>query len=116
MDGSIPASHSAEFAAAAQRPARPYSPWLDAWRRFRRHRMAVLSGGILIVMVAAILFAPLFWGVAFNDLDFAARLEPPSLAHPFGTDDLGHDLLARILYGGGLSPRRRMAPTGGGVR
>jgi peptide/nickel transport system permease protein len=103
MDGSIPASHSAEFAAAVERPARRFSPWLEAWRRFRRHRMAVLSAGILIVMVAAILFAPLFWGVAVNDIDFSARLKPPSFAHPFGTDDLGQDLLARILYGGRIS-------------
>jgi len=86
-----------------ERPARPFSPWLEAWRRFRRHRMAVLSAGILIVMVAAILFAPLFYGVAVNDIDFSARLKPPSFAHPFGTDDLGQDLLARILYGGRIS-------------
>jgi len=103
MDGSIPASHSAEFAAPAERPARRFSPWLDAWRRFRRHRMAVVSAGLLIVMVAAILFAPLLWGVAINDIDFTARLKPPSFAHPFGTDDLGQDLLARILYGGRIS-------------
>jgi peptide/nickel transport system permease protein len=103
MDGSIPASHSAELAALPERPARPFSPWLEAWRRFRRHRMAVLSGGVLSVMVAAILFAPLFWGVAVNDIDFSARLKAPSFAHPFGTDDLGQDLLARILYGGRIS-------------
>src|SRR3954451_8992132 len=103
MDGSIPASPSAEFAAAAQRLARQFSPWLEAWRRFRRHRMAVLSAGVLIAMVAAIVLAPFFWGVAINDIDFAARLKPPSLAHPFGTDDLGQDLLARILYGGRIS-------------
>ena len=103
MDGSIPASHSAEFAAPAERPARRFSPWLDAWRRFRRHRMAVVSAGLLIVMVAAILLAPFFWGVAINDIDFTARLKPPSFAHPFGTDDLGQDLLARILYGGRIS-------------
>jgi peptide/nickel transport system permease protein len=103
MAGSIPASHSVEFAAVVEPPARPFSPWLEAWRRFRRHRMAVLSAGVLIVMVAAIVFAPLFWGVAVNDIDFAARLKPPSFAHPFGTDDLGQDLLARILYGGRIS-------------
>src|SRR4029079_16751319 len=98
-----------------ERPARRYSPWLDAWRRFRRHRMAVLSAGLLIVMVAAILFAPLFWGVAINDIDFTARLKPPSFAHPFGTDDLGQDLLARILYGGRRALRRRFAAMVGAI-
>ena len=54
-------------------------------------------------MVAAIVFAPLIWKVAINDIDFTARLKGPSWAHPFGTDDLGQDLLARMLYGGRIS-------------
>jgi len=103
MDGSIPASRSAEFAAAPTRPARHYSPWLDAWRRFRRHRLAVASLVILGLMIAAILLAPFIWGLAINDIDFTARLKGPSWQHPFGTDDLGQDLLARMLYGGRIS-------------
>ena len=103
MDGSIPASRSAEFAAAPTRPARHYSPWLDAWRRFRRHRLAVASLVILGLMIAAILLAPFIWGLAINDIDFTARLQGPSWQHPFGTDDLGQDLLARMLYGGRIS-------------
>ena len=103
MDGSIPASRSAEFAAAPTRPARHYSPWLDAWRRFRRHRLAVASLVVLGLMIAAILLAPFIWGLAINDIDFTARLEGPSWQHPFGTDDLGQDLLARMLYGGRIS-------------
>ena len=106
MDGSIPASPSAELAAppaAAPRPARHYSPWLDAWRRFRRHKLALASAIILGLMCAAILFAPFIWKVAINDIDFTARLKSPSWAHPFGTDDLGQDLLARMLYGGRIS-------------
>ncbi len=106
MDGSIPASPSAELAAAspaAARPARHYSPWLDAWRRFRRHKLAVASAVILGLMVFAIVFAPFIWNVAINDIDFTARLKGPSWAHPFGTDDLGQDLLARMLYGGRIS-------------
>jgi peptide/nickel transport system permease protein len=102
MDGSTLASPSAE-AVAPLRPARPFSPWLDAWRRFRRHRLAVASGVILIAMIGAILLAPLIWGVAINDIDFSARLKGPSWQHPFGTDDLGQDLLARMLYGGRIS-------------
>ena len=44
-----------------------------------------------------------FWQVPINEIDFTARLKGPSLAHPFGTDDLGQDLLARMLYGGRIS-------------
>jgi len=102
MAGSTLASPSAD-AAVASRPARPYSPWLDAWRRFRRHRLAFASAIILILMILAVLFAPLFWKVAINDIDFAARMKTPTLKHPFGTDDLGQDLLARMLYGGRIS-------------
>jgi peptide/nickel transport system permease protein len=100
MDGSILASRSADLAAP---PARHFSPWLDAWRRFRRHRLAFVSAFILLAMIAAIVLAPLFWRVAVNDIDFSARLQPPSWQHPLGTDDLGQDLLARILYGGRIS-------------
>jgi peptide/nickel transport system permease protein len=102
MDGSIPASRSAEFVAPT-RPARHYSPWLDAWRRFRRHRLALASVFVLGLMIAAILLAPFIWGVAINDIDFTARLKGPTWQHPFGTDDLGQDLLARMLYGGRIS-------------
>lgn len=82
---------------------RRYSPWLDAWRRFRRHRLAVVSGVILMAMILAILLGPWFWSVPINEIDFTARLEGPSRAHPFGTDDLGQDLLARMIYGGRIS-------------
>jgi peptide/nickel transport system permease protein len=102
MDGSILASRSAE-GTAPRRPTRPFSPWRDAWRRFRRHRLAFASAFILLAMITAILLAPLIWGVAINDIDFNARLQGPSWQHPFGTDDLGQDLLARMLYGGRIS-------------
>lgn len=85
------------------RRERQYSPWLDAWRRFRRHRLAVVSGVILMAMILAILLGPWFWSVPINEIDFTARLEGPSRAHPFGTDDLGQDLLARMIYGGRIS-------------
>ena len=54
-------------------------------------------------MTLAVAFGPVLWPVEINDIDFTARLEPPSLAHPLGTDDLGQDLLARMLYGGRIS-------------
>jgi peptide/nickel transport system permease protein len=75
----------------------------DTWRRFRRHRLAVASTAILALMLLAVAFGPLLWQVPINDIDFSAHLEGPSWSHPFGTDDLGQDLLARMLYGGRIS-------------
>jgi peptide/nickel transport system permease protein len=104
MDGSIPVSNTAEVALTeAKTEARKFSPWLDAWRRFRRHRLALLSVIILLAIVAAVVLLPFVWRVPINEIDFTARLKGPSFAHPFGTDDLGQDLLARMVYGGRIS-------------
>ena len=65
--------------------------------------MALASLFVLAFMVAAVLVGPLVWRVAINDIDFTARLTTPSLVHPMGTDDLGQDILARMLYGGRIS-------------
>jgi peptide/nickel transport system permease protein len=51
----------------------------------------------------ATLVGPIVYPVPIDDIDFAVKLTGPGLAHPFGTDDLGQDLLARILYGGRIS-------------
>jgi peptide/nickel transport system permease protein len=83
--------------------ARHVTPWTEAWRRFRRHRLAVVSAVLLAIMILAVAFGPLLWPVQINDIDFTAQLQTPSWAHPLGTDDLGQDLLARMLYGGRIS-------------
>ena len=54
-------------------------------------------------MILALLLGPLIWPVPINAIDFAAQLRGPSLAHPLGADDLGQDLLARMIYGGRIS-------------
>jgi peptide/nickel transport system permease protein len=105
MPGSIPASVTAEGVALA--PARPQprttSLWRDAWRRFRRHKLAVAGLIVLVFLVLAVLVGPFLWKMPINEIDFSARLKGPSMAHPFGNDDLGQDLLARMLYGGRIS-------------
>ena len=73
------------------------------WWRFRRHRLAVAGAVLLAMMLLAVGFGPLLWQVPINDIDFSAHLDGPSWSHPFGTDDLGQDLLARMLYGGRIS-------------
>ena len=102
MAGSTPASATAELVPAAPR-RRSVSPWAEAWRRFRRHRLAVLGLVVLALMVLLVAFGPLVWKVQINDIDFSARLHTPSAGHPFGTDDLGQDIFARMLYGGRIS-------------
>lgn len=99
MAGSTPASPTAE----AHGLAHHVSPAREAWRRFRRHKLAVISAGVLLCLVALVVLGPLVWRVAINDIDFAAKLNGPSLAHPMGTDDLGQDMLARMMYGGRIS-------------
>ncbi|MBL8351786.1 MAG: ABC transporter permease [Burkholderiaceae bacterium] len=79
------------------------SPAGEAWRRFKRHRLAFWSLWLLGALVLAVLLGPLFYKVGINDVDFKARLASPSAAHLMGTDDLGRDILARVLYGGRIS-------------
>jgi len=105
MAGSTPASRIAEADAIAPVPARARHDSLgrEAWRRFRRHRLALLSLGILTAMILILLLGPTIWPVPINAIDFSAQTQGPSLAHPLGTDDLGQDLLARMIYGGRIS-------------
>jgi len=82
---------------------RRVSPGAEAWRRFKRHRLALAGAVILGVIALAVLLGPLVWPVPINEIDFSAKLQGPSWKHPLGTDDLGQDLLARMLYGGRIS-------------
>jgi len=75
----------------------------QAWRRFRKHKLAMASVVVLGLIVAIIVFGSLFWTIPIDQIDFTARLAGPSWAHPFGTDDLGQDLLSRMIYGGRIS-------------
>ena len=99
MAGSTPASATAE----PGKPASSVTPWQEAWRRFKRHRLAYWSLWILGLLVLTVLLGPLFYKVGINDVDFKARLASPSSGHLMGTDDLGRDLVARMLYGGRIS-------------
>jgi peptide/nickel transport system permease protein len=103
MAGSIHALRTAEVVTPATATRKRVSPSLESWRRFRRHRLAVASTAIFVLIILTVVFGPLWWRVPINDIDFAARLADPSWQHPFGTDDLGQDLLARVLYGGRIS-------------
>lgn len=75
-------------------------------RRFLRHRLAVLSAVILGALILFALSAPLveaFLGIDADAVDLFARFGPPSAQHPLGTDELGRDILVRLMYGGQVS-------------
>jgi peptide/nickel transport system permease protein len=73
-----------------------------AWRRFRRHPGAIVG---MIVLGTIVLASILAFLSPYSPVEssLAERLQPPSLQHPFGTDQLGRDLLTRCLYGGRVS-------------
>jgi peptide/nickel transport system permease protein len=79
------------------------SLWAEAFHRFRKHRLATLGACTLLVMVLAVVAGPVVYRVPIDEIDFKAKLRGPSATHPLGTDDLGQDLLARMLYGGRIS-------------
>lgn len=79
------------------------SLWSDAWAQFRRHKMAMLALVLLVIIIVAIVFGPLVWQIDPGYIDIVASFGNMSPAHPFGTDNLGRDTLARVLYGGRVS-------------
>jgi peptide/nickel transport system permease protein len=82
----------------------PLTPTQVAWRRFRRHKMAIAGIFILIAIILYVTLGTFFFTEAqANVTDLSIKLSPPSLEHPFGTDMVGRDLLARTIYGGQIS-------------
>jgi peptide/nickel transport system permease protein len=82
---------------------KPRSLWSDAWYHFRRHRLAMAGLVTITLILLATLVGPFVYTVPFSHFEISEGFRGPSLEHPFGTDDLGHDLLARALIGGRVS-------------
>ncbi len=75
----------------------------DTWRQFRRHKLAMIAIGVLVVIVLGVLIGPLFWTVDPTYIDIIDAYQIASPEHPWGTDNLGRDTLARALQGGRVS-------------
>jgi peptide/nickel transport system permease protein len=79
------------------------SPFRIAVRRFLHHRLAVVATVVLLIIVVVSFGAPLFTRFGPLEVDFSRMYQRPSLENPFGTDELGRDVLSRTLYGGRIS-------------
>ncbi len=83
---------------------KPLSPSQVAWKRFRRHRMALVGIWILLGLVLYVTLGSFFFKeTTANLVDLRQKTSSPSSAHPFGTDLAGRDVMARTVYGGQIS-------------
>lgn len=79
------------------------SQWKDVWDQFKTHRGALIGMIVFFIIVIGVIAGPFIWTIDATYIDIRARNSGPSLAHPLGTDQLGRDLLARMIAGGKVS-------------
>ena len=83
--------------------AKPRSKIKDVWEQFKSHKGALLGAIIFFSIVLLVMVGPFIWPFDANQIDIRSRNQGPSLLHPFGTDQLGRDTLARMMAGGRTS-------------
>src|SRR6267143_2207362 len=83
--------------------SRGTSLWRDGVRRLRRNRLAMAGGAVIILLVLVAIFADLLAPLPYTKTNFGRLNEAPSHAYPLGTDQLGRDLLSRMIYGARVS-------------
>lgn len=93
----------AERVTRVEGPPAAQGYWAIAWLRFRKHRVAMAGGVVVLLFIGAAIFAPVLTPYEFDQIDLYNRKQPPAWSHPFGTDELGHDVLTRLLYAGRIS-------------
>jgi len=98
------AGPQSQLAPPPQVPPRPArSQWWDVWRQFKSHRGAVVGAAIFLLIIFAVVVGPWLWPHDPTFINIRARNQGPGLAHPLGTDQLGRDMLARMMAGGKVS-------------
>lgn len=77
--------------------------WEEVWRRFKKNKIALIGVVILILFILIAIFADKLAPYGFDDQDISNSLLPPSGKYWFGTDNLGRDILSRVIYGSRIS-------------
>ena len=80
-------------------------------RMARQNKLAVISAVVILLFVLGAIFAPVLTPYTFDQQDVMNRLAPPSAEHLLGTDELGRDVLTRLLYGSRISLLVGVVPT-----
>jgi peptide/nickel transport system permease protein len=81
----------------------PRAAWADGLRRILRDPLGALGAALVLLFILSAVLAPWIAPYEPNALDVPARLQGPSVAHLLGTDNLGRDVLSRVLYGGQIA-------------
>ncbi len=79
------------------------SIWASGWRRFRRHKLALLGSVMFCIMLLLVILGPVVAPYRMDENNYALLFKPPSAQHIFGTDDLGRDVFVRVMMGGRIS-------------
>ena len=99
------AGRASSLATAGVRSRKSRSLWSDAWRQFRKHKLALLGTGVLLTICLMVMLGPFVYRADPQAINILNSRVGPSLFgengfHPMGYDDLGHDIFARVLSGG----------------
>ncbi len=97
----VTAAADAKPAITAPRATR--SQWGDVWRQFKSHKGALVGMGVFVFILLAVSVGPFLWPYDAGFIDIRSRNQGPSFSHPLGTDQLGRDMLARMMAGGKVS-------------
>lgn len=107
FDGRLTAPVEAETerrgSAISLRQRKQRSLWGNAWSQFRHHRLAMAGLVVFVFLLLATFLGSALYPLEIDDIDFSLASGALSWSHPFGTDSLGQDILARILWGGRIS-------------
>lgn len=86
-------------ATQTQVQAKPRAAWLETWRRFARNRPALIGLVVIVLLFLTAIFGPALAPYDYSKTDLNNVNAPPGAKHLLGTDDLGRDMLTRMIYG-----------------